>query len=97
MSSKHTKRSQIVRVSAVCLAILSLLFVAQALNHSHAKGQNEAACHVCQAAHIGSAPKTLAPSLFSPLLAIGFVRPFVVTIHQELFSHDSPSRAPPAA
>jgi hypothetical protein len=76
---------------------LSLLFVAQALNHSHAKGQNEAACHICQAAHIGAAPKTVAPTLFSPLLAIGFVRPFVVTIHQELFSHDSPSRAPPSA
>jgi hypothetical protein len=39
----------------------------------------------------------VAPTLFSPLLAIGFVRPFVVTIHQELFSHDSPSRAPPSA
>jgi cytochrome c5 len=97
MASKRTQRSDLVRLLAVCLAILSLLFVAQALNHSHTKGQNEAACHVCQAAHIGGAPKTLAPTLFSPLLAIGFVPPFVVTIHQELFSHDSPSRAPPAA
>jgi hypothetical protein len=97
MVSKYTKRSDLIRVLAVCLAILSLLFVAQALNHSHAKGQSEAACHVCQTAHIGAAPKALAPSLFSPLLAIGFVQPFVVTVHQELFFHDSPSRAPPAA
>jgi hypothetical protein len=95
MVGKHNERLNLARVLALALAVLFVLFVGQALSHSHAKGQSEAACQVCQAAHIGSAPKALAPSLFSPLLAIGYVQPFVVTIHQEFFFHDSPSRAPP--
>jgi hypothetical protein len=86
-----------VRVFALTLAVLSVLFVAQALTHTHAKGQNEAACQVCQAAHLGAAPTAGTTSLVSPLLATGYVRPVLVTIHEELFFHDSPSRAPPAA
>jgi hypothetical protein len=97
MAGKHNARLDWVRVLALSLVVLFVLFAAQAPIHSHAKGQNEAACQVCQAAHIGSAPKALTPSLFSPLLAIGYVQPFVVTIHQELFFHDAPSRAPPTA
>ena len=97
MVGKHKTRFDLVRVLALSLAILSVLFVAQTLNHSHAKGQNEAACQVCQAVHLGAAPKALTPSLFSPLLAIGYVRPFVATIHQEFLFHNAPSRAPPAA
>ena len=97
MADKYKTRSDWVGVLALSLAVLFVLFVAQALDHSHAKGQNEAACQVCQAAHIGAGPKALTPSLFSPLLAIGYVQPFVVTIHQEFFFHDAPSRAPPTA
>ena len=97
MLGKHNTRLDLVRVLALSMAVLFVLFVGQALNHFHARGQNEAACQVCQAAHIGAAQKALNPSLFSPLLAIGYVRPFVVTIHQEFFFHDAPSRAPPAA
>jgi hypothetical protein len=87
----------LVRVLALTLAVLLVLFVGQALSHSHARGQSEAACQVCQAAHIGSAPKALTASLFSPLQAIGYVQLFVVTFHQEFFFHDAPSRAPPTA
>ena len=36
-------------------------------------------------------------SLLIPLLAVGYVEPFVVAFHQEFFFHDSPSRAPPSA
>jgi hypothetical protein len=97
MVGKHKTRRDLVRVLALSLAVLFVLFIGQALNHSHARGQNEAACQVCQAAHIGSGPKALTPWLFSPLLAIGYVQPFVVTIYQEFFFHDAPSRAPPSA
>lgn len=86
-----------VRVFALSLAVLLVLFIGQALNHSHLKGQNEASCQVCQAAHIGSGPRALTASQFSPLLAIGYVQPLVATIHQEFFFHDAPSRAPPSA
>jgi len=82
-------------VFALTLAVLSVLFVAQALAHTHSKGQNEAACQVCQAAHLGSALIAGAASLVSLLLATGYVHPFIVTVHQEFLFHDSPSRAPP--
>jgi hypothetical protein len=97
MEGKHKTRPDLVRVLALSMAVLFAVFVAQALDHSHVKGQNEAACQVCQAAHIGSGPKALAPSLFSPLVAIGYIQPLVVTIYQEFFFHDAPSRAPPSA
>jgi hypothetical protein len=97
MVGNHNEKHKMVRALALTLSVVFVLFVAQALSHSHANGQNEAACQVCQAAHIGSAPQALSPSLFSPLLAIGYVQPFVVTIHQEFFFHDAPSRAPPSA
>jgi hypothetical protein len=97
MRDRHKMRSDWFRVFALTLAVLSVLFVAQALTHSHANGQNEAACQICQAAHLGAAPTAGTVTLSSPLVATGYVQPFVVTIHQELFSHDSPSRAPPSA
>jgi hypothetical protein len=97
MVGKHKTRLDLVRVLAFSLAVLFVLFIGQALDHSHAKGQNEAACQICQAVHIGSGPKALGPSLFSPFLAIGYVQPFVVTIYQKFFFHDAPSRAPPSA
>ena len=97
MVGKQNTRLDWARVLALSMAVLFVLFVGQALNHSHARGQNEAACQVCQAAHIGSGPKALTPSLFSPLLAIGYVQLFVATIHQEFFFHDAHSRAPPSA
>jgi hypothetical protein len=97
MVGEHKTRLDLVRVLALSMAVLFVVFVGQALNHSHARAQNEAACQVCQAAHIGSGPKALTPSLFSSLLAVGYVEPFVVTIYQEFFFHDAPSRAPPSA
>jgi len=97
MIGKHRTRHGLVRAFAFSLALLLVVFVAQVSSHSHSQGQNEATCQVCQAAHLGAAPRAVAVSLSSPLLATGYVQPFVLTIHQELFFHDSPSRAPPSA
>jgi hypothetical protein len=97
MIGKHRTRHGLIRVFAFSLALLFVVFVAQVSSHSHSQGQNEATCQVCQAAHLGAAPTAVAVSLSSPLLATGYVEPFVLTIHQELFFHDSPSRAPPSA
>jgi hypothetical protein len=97
MVGKHKTRRYLVSVFALSMAIFFVLFIGQAINHSHLKGRNEASCQVCQAAHIGSGPKALTASLFSPLLAVGYAQPFVATIHQEFFFHDAPSRAPPSA
>jgi hypothetical protein len=97
MVGKHKTRHDLARVLALTLAVLFVVFYVQALSHSHANGQNEAACQLCQAARIGSAPASVVPSLLTPLLTIGYVQPFVLAFHQELFFHDSPSRAPPSA
>ena len=97
MVGKQQVRHNLARVLAFTLAMLFVLFVAQSLIHSHGKGQNEATCQVCQATHIGSGPKSQTESLVGPLLATGYVQPFVVTVHVEFFFHDSASRAPPTA
>jgi hypothetical protein len=97
MRAKHNPRNDWVRVFALTLAVLAVLFVAQSLAHTHSKGQNEATCQVCQAAHLGSAPTAGIASLVSPLLATEYIQAVLVTIHEELFVHDSPSRAPPTA
>jgi hypothetical protein len=97
MDAKHKSKYAWVRLLVFALAVLFVVFSAQALGHSHEKGQNEATCQVCQAAHIGSAPAYVGLSLFTPLSASGYVEPFVVAFHQELFLHDCPSRAPPVA
>ncbi|MDP9339809.1 MAG: hypothetical protein M3P45_13180 [Acidobacteriota bacterium] len=97
MSRNCKTKLRLSRALAFSLAIVFVMFIAQALGHSHAKGQTEAACHVCQAAHLGSAPAGGSELLSSPLSAAGYLQPFIVTIHQELFGYDSPSRAPPTA
>ncbi len=97
MVRKDKTRHSSLRVLAFSLAILFTLFAAQALIHSHENGQNEATCQVCQAAHIGSVPASVTLAFFALLLVSGYVRPFVLAFHQELFFHDSPSRAPPIA
>jgi hypothetical protein len=95
--NKHKTKSDWARVFALTLAALAVLFVAQSLTHTHANGQNEAACQVCQAAHVGAAPEAGTASLVTPLVVTGYVCSFVVTFHQEFLFHDSPSRAPPTA
>src|SRR6266481_25479 len=97
MLGSHNTRRTAIRALALTLAVLFALFAAQALTHSHTDRQHEATCQVCQAAQLGSAATAGTASLVSPLVAAGYVQPFVVTIHQELFFHDSPSRAPPTA
>jgi hypothetical protein len=97
MIGKRRTRHGLVRALALSLAVVFVFFVAQVLFHSHVSGQSEATCQVCHAAHLGSTPTAGTTSLVSPLLAAGYVQPFVVIIHQEFFFHDSPSRAPPSA
>jgi hypothetical protein len=97
MVGRYKARHNSVRALTLALAVLFVVFCAQAVSHSHTNGQDEAACQLCQATHIGSAPAFVTQLLLTPLLTTGYVQPFVLTFHQELFFHDSPSRAPPSA
>jgi hypothetical protein len=80
---------------ALALACFLVLFLVQVVVHGHEKGQDETACQVCHAAHIGGGPALNASLLCAPLLPDGRVQDAVVRLHKELFSNDSPSRAPP--
>jgi hypothetical protein len=95
MLGNRSRTRDLVRVLALTLAVLSVLFLSQVSLHSHAKGQTEAACQVCQAAHYTPPPAAATEWLVAPLVSIGYVAPFVAAYHEELFFHDSPSRAPP--
>src|ERR1700751_3159305 len=90
-------RGTLGRLLAFSLLIMFVVFVSQVASHSHAKGQNEATCQVCQAAHLGPAPQAGILLLQVPPLSTGYVQPFLSAPHEELFFHDSPSRAPPSA
>src|SRR5215469_2323291 len=85
------------RLLALSLAVLLVVFVCQAASHLHANGQGEATCQVCQAAHVAPAPQAGILVLHAPFAATGYVQPFLSSLHEELFFHDSPSRAPPSA
>src|SRR5215472_8358824 len=94
MFSRPNSKRHILRVFALAVAALSVLFVTQILAHSHANAQDEVSCKVCHAAHLSfQRPVTL--GLHAPTLVVGYARPFVLSIHQELFFDDSASRAPP--
>jgi hypothetical protein len=87
MVGNHITKRTWLRVLAISVAVLTILLAAQVVFHSHSKGQNEAACQVCQAAHLGAAQVTGNTSLCSPLVATRYVEPLVLSTHQEFFYH----------
>ena len=97
MSSRRDTRVGLVKVLALTMAVVLVLFTAQVLSHTHANGQDEANCRICQAAHLGIAPTAGTPLVGGPLVATGYAQPFLITLHQEFLFHHSPSRAPPTA
>jgi hypothetical protein len=80
----------------VSLALLSFFFLLQVAPHSHADGHDEAACRICQIAHIGVAPAVSAVLLNPVLLYLGEILAPRSVHFTNPFSADSPSRAPPA-
>src|SRR2546425_12712927 len=95
MVGRHNTRHKLVRVLALTLAALSVLFLAQVLSHSHAKGQNETTCQVCQAAHLGPAPTAGKASPGTPLFSSERVEPFVFFFFSKFFFFGFPFPAPP--
>jgi hypothetical protein len=80
----------------VSLALLSFFFLLQVAPHSHADGHDDAACRICQIAHIGVAPAVSAVLLNPVLFYFGeFHSPRSLHLIDS-FSPQSPSRAPPA-
>jgi hypothetical protein len=80
----------------VSLALLSFFFLLQVAPHSHADGHDDAACRICQIAHIGVAPTVSAVLLNPVLVYFGEILAPRGLQFIDSFSADSPSRAPPA-
>jgi hypothetical protein len=82
---------------ALALAVCTLLFVVLSTSHVHPGGQEDAACQLCQAAHIGITAVTAAGLLPAPLIVRAEMPRPLASVALELFLHNAPSRAPPAA
>jgi len=87
---------RIVLPTAILLALFSLFFLLQVTPHSHLGRHDEAACRLCQVAHIGIVPAIAGVLLKLILLYFGEIRTLVCTHFSEPFSAQAPSRAPPA-
>jgi hypothetical protein len=84
------------RSIAVALALLSLIFLLQVTPHEHANGQDEAACRLCQVAHVSAIPAVSGIVSSVPLVAVGEITaPRVLAASESFFFHADP-RAPPA-
>jgi hypothetical protein len=92
----HPFLRRLAKPLAITLGLLSLLFLLQVTTHSHANGQDESACRLCQVAHLGVAPAVSALVLSVPLVSFGLVTPHVSLYGSEAFSEHSHSRAPPS-
>ena len=81
---------------AIAVALVSLFFLLQVAPHSHANGQDDPACRLCQVAHIGIVSVASTILLGIILLYSGEIRTLsLLQVAEPLFAH-SPSRAPPA-
>jgi len=92
----HPSRGRLARVLVFALTFASLVFLLQISTHTHTNGQEEAACLLCQAAHIGATPAVSTVGLSVPFVPIGqVVAPSVSSTFDSFFHHSDP-RAPPA-
>ena len=90
----HKSGGRIGRPLALALALLSLLFLLQVTPHTHTNGQDEAACGLCQAAHVGATPAVSGIVLSVPLVAVGMISaPIVLAANENFFSHSDPARS----
>jgi len=84
------------RPLACALAVLALVFLLQVTPHGHSNGQDEAACRLCQAAHLSVTPALSGIVLSVPLVPVGEVAaPSAGTARESFFRHFD-SRGPPS-
>jgi Protein of unknown function (DUF2946) len=82
---------------ALGLAVCTFLFVVLSTSHVHPGGQEDAACPLCQAAHMGISTALAAQALPVPVVERAEVQSFVPFLHAELFLPSGSPRAPPSA
>ena len=85
------------RLLAIALSILTVFFIVLSSSHFHADGQSDAACQICQVAHIGISAVVGTAELPAPLIQRSEPPPSLAFAHTELFLSSAASRAPPSA
>ncbi len=83
------------RPLALTLALVSLAFLLQVAPHVHANGQDEAACSLCQVAHLGVATAVAVISFSIPFVSFGQIATRSEVSLAEAPAGHSSSRAPP--
>jgi hypothetical protein len=91
----HPIFRKLARPVALTLALFSLAFLLQVTPHIHANGQDEAACSLCQVAHLGVATAVAVISFSIPIVSFGQVALCSEVSLAETPSGHSSSRAPP--
>lgn len=91
----HPIFRKLARPLALTLALLSLAFLLQVTPHVHANGQDEAACSLCQVAHMGVATAVAVISFSIPFVSFGQIAIRSEVSLAEAPSGHSSSRAPP--
>lgn len=81
---------------ACALALIALVFLLQVTPHGHANGQEEAACLLCQAAHVSATPVISGIAVSVPLVLVGEVSAPKISAATESFFRHSDPRAPPS-
>jgi hypothetical protein len=92
----NPKWNRLSRGLALALAMVSLFLLLQLTAHGHKNGQDEAACLLCQVAHIGVTPALAAIVLSAPIMEFRAVSLQTVGAAPEAAADNSPSRAPPS-
>ena len=86
-----------VKLLAFAVCVFTFLFVVVSTSHIHSNGQDDGACQLCQAAHLGIPTALAAQDLPVPLVERATFESFVPFVHSELFLPNSSPRAPPFA
>ena len=85
------------RVLAFALCAFTVFFVVVSTSHNHSEIKGDAACRICQIAHISVPAALLAGGLPAPLIQWSAVPGDIRYLHSALFFSSASSRAPPAA
>lgn len=93
--TQRKSEQRLAKSLAIVLAFICLVVLLHVAPHGHANSQEEAACLLCQAAHVSATP---APSGIVPcvrLVPVGEVAPAVIPLTIESFIRHSDPRGPP--
>lgn len=95
LGPRRKSKERLAKLLAIALVFICLVFLLHVAPHGHSNSQEEAACLLCQAAHVSATPALSGVVLCVPLVPIGEVTPAVIPSTTESFIKHSDPRGPP--